>query len=116
RGRQNRASAPGELFRLPRGKCRRAFPRELETRHVADSRRRRKEDRNLHYRRRWRRRHRQSFCLRYHQAGAIIMTRREWIAMISAAPLLKGAETTAPTAPVAIGKCASYDEDLTAPF
>ncbi len=41
------------------------------------------------------------------------MTRREWLAMISAAPLLKGAET-APASPVAIGKCASYDDDVTA--
>lgn len=41
------------------------------------------------------------------------MTRREWLAMISAAPLLKGA-VDAPAAPVAIGKCASYDEDVTA--
>ena len=42
------------------------------------------------------------------------MTRREWIAMISSAPLLKAAETAAPAAPVSIAKCASYDEDLTA--
>ena len=41
------------------------------------------------------------------------MTRREWLAMISAAPLLQAAPD-APTAPVAIAKCASYDEDLTA--
>jgi uncharacterized protein (DUF362 family) len=41
------------------------------------------------------------------------MTRREWLAMISAAPLLQGAPE-APAAPVAIGKCASYDEDVTA--
>jgi uncharacterized protein (DUF362 family) len=34
--------------------------------------------------------------------------------MISAAPLLRGAETAAPAAPVSIAKCASYDEDLTA--
>ena len=40
------------------------------------------------------------------------MTRREWIAMISAAPLLHGAE--APAAPVSIAKCATYDEDVTA--
>ena len=40
------------------------------------------------------------------------MTRREWIAMMAAAPLLRGAE--APAAPVAIAKCASYDEDVTA--
>src|ERR1041384_5191468 len=42
------------------------------------------------------------------------MTRREWIAMISAAPLLNAAETAAPAGPVSIAKCASYDEDLTA--
>jgi hypothetical protein len=42
------------------------------------------------------------------------MTRREWIAMISSAPLLNAAETAAPAAPVTIAKCASYDEDLTA--
>ena len=41
------------------------------------------------------------------------MTRREWIALISAAPLLKGAPN-APSAPVAIAKCASYDDDVTA--
>ena len=47
------------------------------------------------------------------------MTRREWIALISAAPLLKaapGPEGTPPAAPVAIAKCASYDEDVTAPL
>ncbi len=42
------------------------------------------------------------------------MTRREWLAMISAAPLLRAAATEAPTAPVAIAKCASYDEDVAA--
>src|ERR1044072_5050745 len=41
------------------------------------------------------------------------MTRREWIAMISAAPLLK-AVPDAPAAPVSIAKCDSYDEDITA--
>lgn len=45
------------------------------------------------------------------------MTRRDWIAMIAAtpaaAPLLKGA-VEPPAAPVAIAKCASYDEDVTA--
>jgi uncharacterized protein (DUF362 family) len=41
------------------------------------------------------------------------MTRREWIALISAAPLLKAAPD-APAAPVAIAKCAAYDEDVTA--
>jgi uncharacterized protein (DUF362 family) len=47
------------------------------------------------------------------------MTRREWIALISAAPLLKaapGPEGTPPAAPVAIAKCASYDEDVTTPL
>lgn len=42
------------------------------------------------------------------------MTRREWVAALTAAPLLHAAETAAPAAPVAIAKCASYDEDLTA--
>ena len=42
------------------------------------------------------------------------MTRREWIAMIASAPLLKAADKPAPTAPVSIAKCASYDEDVTA--
>src|SRR5881394_1037881 len=41
------------------------------------------------------------------------ITRREWIAAISAAPLLRAA-TNAPAAPVAISKCASYDDDVTA--
>ena len=44
------------------------------------------------------------------------MTRREWIAAIStasAAPLLHGAPE-APVAPVAIAKCATYEEDVTA--
>src|SRR5436309_13651784 len=43
----------------------------------------------------------------------IAMTRREWIAAISAAPLLRAAPS-APAAPVAIAKCASYDDDVTA--
>ncbi len=43
------------------------------------------------------------------------LSRREWIAMLTAAPLLKAApETAAPAAPVSIAKCASYDEDLAA--
>src|ERR1035441_1109277 len=46
------------------------------------------------------------------------MTRREWIALISAAPLLKTrvlkAVPDAPSATVAIAKCAAYDEDVTA--
>jgi uncharacterized protein (DUF362 family) len=41
------------------------------------------------------------------------MTRREWLALISATPLLKAAPD-APAAPVSIAKCASYDEDVTA--
>src|SRR5664279_4284943 len=44
------------------------------------------------------------------------MTRREWIAAIStasAAPLLHGAPE-APAAPVAIARCATYEEDVTA--
>jgi uncharacterized protein (DUF362 family) len=39
------------------------------------------------------------------------MTRREWLALISAAPLLKA---DAPVSPVSIARCASYDEDVTA--
>jgi uncharacterized protein (DUF362 family) len=46
------------------------------------------------------------------------MTRREWLAMVAATPLLEAAPQTdskpAPPAPVAIGKAASYDEDVTA--
>jgi uncharacterized protein (DUF362 family) len=41
------------------------------------------------------------------------MTRREWIALITTAPLLKAAPQ-APAAPVAVAKCASYNEDVTA--
>src|SRR5438105_598140 len=40
------------------------------------------------------------------------MTRREWLALISAAPLVKAAPNSA-AAPVAIAQCASYDEDVT---
>ena len=40
------------------------------------------------------------------------ITRREWIAAISAAPLLRAAPA-APAAPVAIAKCASYEDDVT---
>jgi uncharacterized protein (DUF362 family) len=40
------------------------------------------------------------------------MTRREWIAAISAAPLLRAAPNV-PAAPVAIAKCAAYDDDVT---
>src|SRR5579863_4479798 len=43
------------------------------------------------------------------------MTRREWLAMISAAPLVRAAGSSdAPAAPVSIARCASYDEDVTA--
>ena len=42
------------------------------------------------------------------------MTRREWLAMIAATPLLKADTAPAPAAPVSIAKCASYDEDVTA--
>ena len=42
------------------------------------------------------------------------MTRREWLALIAAAPLLKAAPGPAPAAPVSIARCASYDEDVTA--
>lgn len=41
------------------------------------------------------------------------ISRREWVAMMTAAPLMKGA-AAAPAAPVSIAKCASYDEDVTA--
>ncbi|MGD0045686.1 MAG: DUF362 domain-containing protein [Bryobacteraceae bacterium] len=45
-----------------------------------------------------------------------MITRREWIAMMcaapGAAPLLRGA--AAPASPVSIARCASYDEDVTA--
>ena len=40
------------------------------------------------------------------------MTRREWIAVAGAAPLLRG--QSAQVTPVAIAKCSSYDEDVTA--
>jgi uncharacterized protein (DUF362 family) len=40
------------------------------------------------------------------------MTRREWLALISTTPLLNAAD--APAAPVAIAKCATYEEDVTA--
>ncbi|HXM43937.1 MAG TPA: DUF362 domain-containing protein [Bryobacteraceae bacterium] len=45
------------------------------------------------------------------------MTRREWIALITAAPMIKaapGPEGTPAAAPVALAKCTSYDEDVTA--
>jgi uncharacterized protein (DUF362 family) len=41
------------------------------------------------------------------------MTRREWLALVSAAPLVKAAPNL-PTAPVSIAQCASYEEDVTA--
>lgn len=42
------------------------------------------------------------------------MTRREWLAMVAATPLLKAAPgPDAPAAPVAIAQAPSYDEDLT---
>lgn len=40
------------------------------------------------------------------------MTRREWLALIAATPLLKA--DSAPAAPVSVAKCASYEEDVTA--
>jgi uncharacterized protein (DUF362 family) len=42
------------------------------------------------------------------------MTRREWLALIAATPLLKADTPPAPAAPVSIAQCASYDEDVTA--
>jgi uncharacterized protein (DUF362 family) len=42
------------------------------------------------------------------------MTRREWLALIAATPLLKADAAPAPVAPVSIAKCASYDEDVPA--
>jgi uncharacterized protein (DUF362 family) len=42
------------------------------------------------------------------------MTRRELLMLAGAAPLMKAAPKDAPTAPVSIAKCASYDEDVTA--
>ncbi|HLK66710.1 MAG TPA: DUF362 domain-containing protein [Bryobacteraceae bacterium] len=47
------------------------------------------------------------------------MTRREWLAMIAATPLLKAATSPAPASPVAIAKCEAYDnvqEKLTTMF
>jgi len=41
------------------------------------------------------------------------MTRREWMALAASAPLLRAAPD-APTAPVAVAKCPSYAEDVTA--
>jgi uncharacterized protein (DUF362 family) len=42
------------------------------------------------------------------------MTRREWLSLMAAAPLARGADRAAPAAPVSIAKCASYDEDVAA--
>ena len=48
------------------------------------------------------------------------MTRREWLAMVAATPLVKAAPqseanaSSAPAASVAIAKAASYDDDITA--
>ena len=44
------------------------------------------------------------------------MTRREWLAMVAAAPLAQAAPDAVgtPAAPVSIAKCASYDEDVSA--
>jgi uncharacterized protein (DUF362 family) len=42
------------------------------------------------------------------------MTRREWLALIAASPLLQADAKPAPVAPVSIAKCASYDEDVAA--
>jgi len=47
------------------------------------------------------------------------VTRREWLASIAATPLAKAASESdarsinAPSAPVAIGKASSYDDDVT---
>ena len=44
-----------------------------------------------------------------------MISRREWIAMIGAAPLVRSAAAAlAPASPVAIARCASYDDDVTA--
>src|SRR6266508_6171306 len=49
-----------------------------------------------------------------------MMTRREWIALASAAPLMKAsllfAAPDAPAAPVSVARCSSYEEDVTAKF
>src|ERR1700737_2760599 len=43
------------------------------------------------------------------------MTRRELLALIGAAPVIvKSARADAPTAPVAIAKCPSYNDEVTA--
>jgi uncharacterized protein (DUF362 family) len=42
------------------------------------------------------------------------MTRREWLALIAATPLVKADTAPAPEAPVSIARCASYEEDVTA--
>jgi len=43
-----------------------------------------------------------------------MITRREWIAMIGAAPLVRGVAAAAPASPVSIARCVSYSEDVTA--
>src|SRR5437879_11581431 len=42
------------------------------------------------------------------------MTRRELLAVLSAAPTALKAAIDAPTAPVSIAKCSSYNDDVTA--
>ncbi|MGB7759656.1 MAG: DUF362 domain-containing protein [Bryobacteraceae bacterium] len=42
-----------------------------------------------------------------------MITRREWIALMGAAPLVRSA-AAAPASPVSLARCASYDEDVTA--
>ncbi|MDQ6701062.1 MAG: DUF362 domain-containing protein [Acidobacteriota bacterium] len=42
------------------------------------------------------------------------MTRREWLALAGAAPVILRGDTRAPAAPVSVAKCASYDDDVTA--
>ncbi len=37
------------------------------------------------------------------------MTRREWLALIAATPLLQADTPPAPAAPVSISKCTSYE-------
>ena len=42
------------------------------------------------------------------------MTRREWLALVAATPLLQADTPPASAAPVSISKCASYEEDVSA--
>ena len=107
---------PGELFGLSGGEGRHALPGRVQTRHADHAR---KAPTN-----RWK-------CTRPKKDGGWTsiasasaplsdwcnsMTRREWIAMIRAAPSLRvlHGRRNAPVAPVAIAKCASYDDDVTA--